>query len=83
MLGEHGEIFAEVHVGEHFQDHIHAAPVGGREDLLRIVAGVMVEDGVGAFVREQGATGWGAAGGEDADVDGPRQLQGSKADAAR
>ena len=48
-LTVNGKVFAEVYVGEHFENDINAASVCEREQILQVVGRPVVEDVVGAL----------------------------------
>ena len=50
---ENGQILPEIHVREHFHDHVNAVPAGRLHDLLKMIRRAMIEHFVRAlFARE-------------------------------
>ena len=74
--------FAEVDVGEHLEDDVHAAPVGHGEDAFRVVRVAMVEGVVHAEVAEEPHPVAAAGRCEDLQPGRPSELNGCRADAA-
>ena len=81
-LGEKGKVLAQIHIGSHFKNHIHAASAGQFHELFQIIRRAMIEDVMRALFRYHAPARLRATGADDGHSGSARQLHGGDAHAA-
>src|SRR5206468_1289554 len=75
------EVFPEIHIGEHFEDHIDPASLRRLQDMIEVGGPVMIEDRLGAFTDKERAASLAPTRGDDLQPSPPCPLQCCDADA--
>ena len=79
---EGAEVLLEIHVRQHLEDDVHALTSGELQQLVEITRRRVVEDVVGALLRDHPSPLVGPGGADDGETTRPRELDGGDADAA-